>query len=111
MSESMIVMVLSPPRPPTLLKATRVQSIDQATDLLAHTLTFPSASPALDLEAAWTLLTQDKKAAYHFPDEDTATAHHHLQQDTRLSMHERTTLHTALDRMVNRVSTADGALG
>lgn len=105
MSESLIVIFLSPTQPPLVFEATRALLIDHAIDLASHTRTFPGSSAVLDFETAWTLLTRDKKAAHHFP--DIESARHHVQHDTRFTLHERTTILSMIDRLACRVSPAD----
>jgi hypothetical protein len=97
MSDSLVVVFLYATQPPAVFETTRVQLIDYATDLAAHSDTLPRGNRGLDFQRAWAMLQQDKKAAHHFP--DLAAARQHVQGDTRLSMHERAMILSAFDRL------------
>jgi hypothetical protein len=106
MPHPVVVLFLYATQPPTAFLATRATLIEKARELASHTQTFPGSAPDLDFPDAWRLLMRDKKAAHHFSDVDGARRH--VQNDSRLTLHERTTLLSALARLDMRPPSAVG---
>jgi hypothetical protein len=106
MSEPIVVLFLYATQPPAAFMVTRVALIAQARELASHSQTHPGRTPDMDFPEAWRLLMQDKKAAHHFS--DITVARRHVVNDARLTLHERTTLLSALDRLATPPRSAVG---
>jgi hypothetical protein len=97
MSEPVVVLFLYATQPPAAFMATRAMLVAQARESASHSQTYPGRAPDMGFPEAWRLLARDKKAAHHFS--TIAGARRHVLNDARLTLHERTTLLSALDRL------------
>ena len=93
----MIVVFIAYMHPPLAFETTEAQLIAQAMDVASHVATLPNRATPSDFGTAWALLTRDLKTAFQFPDVDAARAH--VLNDDQLSMHERTMIISALERL------------
>lgn len=97
MSQSLVVIFLSATQPAEVFETTQGGLIEQANEMAAHTRTIPGNVAIQDFDTAWTILTRDMKLAYHFTDVDAARRH--VAGERGLTLHERTILLSALDRL------------
>jgi len=93
----MIVVFISHTHPPLVFETTSALLVAHATETAASSRTLPKAGRGLDFETAWINLTEDMKAAHHFP--DLATARAHFERDDQMALHPRTVVLSALDRL------------
>ena len=95
-SEPLVVVFLFHRQPPEVFQTTRGQLIARAIEAAAQS-TLPGRPSFQMFDDAWALLTQDKRAAYHFP--DLEAARRHIEHDRALTLYERGNLLSALDRL------------
>ena len=93
----MIVVFISHTHPPLVFETTPALLVAHAIDTAASNGPLPPGGRALDFEAAWAALTEDMKAAHHFPDLLAARAH--FDNDDQMALHPRTLVLSALERL------------
>ena len=93
---------------PVVFRASPQQLIAQTEVILSDTLrlpTLPRALPCPDFLQAWDHMCMDLLDARHFASVDEAVAHYRTGSD-RLSLHARTAVLNALERLQRRGSAA-----